>query len=80
MDLEYRLKVLLYIALSSSARQGEIAALEEKHCDFEKNGIYIEQALTVEAGTGVVLKETKNKRKRFISLPPTVMKMIKKLT
>lgn len=79
MAMDYRHKVLLYVALSSSARQGEIAALEEKHCDFERSGVHINQALTVKKSVGVAIKETKNKSKRFITLPSSVMDMIKKL-
>lgn len=77
--LNFRWKVLVSIALSSSARQGEIAAIEEKYCDLEKGGIYIKQALTTVKGKGVTLKETKNKKDRFIKLPEVVMDMIKKL-
>lgn len=39
-------RVLVAIALSSSARQSEIGELEEKHCDFKKGGIHIRQSLT----------------------------------
>ncbi len=77
VDLDKR--VLVAIALSSAARQSEIAALEEKHCDFERGGIHIRQSLTIETGVGVLLKETKTKRTRFVSLPDVVMGMIRKL-
>ncbi len=77
--LDFRWEVLVAIALTSSARQGEIAAIEEKHVDFDRGGIHINQALTVRKGEGVVLKETKTKSKRFISLPGALMDMIKKL-
>lgn len=71
-------RLLVAIALSSSARQGEVAALEERHIDFDRCGIHIKQALTLKKGVGVQLKETKNKRTRFISLPNEVMDMIQK--
>ena len=77
--IPFNWRVLVAIALSSSARQGEIVAIEEKHCDFVRGGIYIKQALIVEKGVGVVLKDTKNKRNRFIKLPDVIMKMIEKL-
>ncbi|MBM7679674.1 integrase [Gracilibacillus alcaliphilus] len=58
-------RTLVAIALSTSARQGEIVALEEKHCDFERDGIHVKQALIIKKDVGVVLKETKNKSDSF---------------
>lgn len=77
--LEFRWEVLIAIALTSSARQGEIAALEERYVDFERGGIHVNQSLSVVEGGGVVLKSTKTKNSRFLSLPETIMNMIKKL-
>ncbi|MFC2948580.1 site-specific integrase [Virgibacillus sediminis] len=77
--LPFRWQVIVALALSSSARQGEIAALEEKHVDFDRGGIHINQALTVKKEIGVTLKETKNKRKRFVSLPEELMVLLKKI-
>lgn len=79
LKVEFSKRTLVAIALSSSARQSEIGALEEKHCDFDRGGIHIKQSLTLKTGEGVILKGTKNKRTRFITLPEEVMKMIKKL-
>lgn len=78
-NLDFRWEVLVSIALTSSARQGEIAGLEEKHVDFARGGIHIQQALTIKKGEGVTLKGTKMKTKRFISLPDAIMDMLKKL-
>lgn len=79
INVEFSKQVLIAIALTSSARQGEIAALEEKSCDFTRGGIHITQSLAVQKGKGVVLKGTKNKQQRFLPLPDQVMDMIKKL-
>ncbi|MEH7236792.1 tyrosine-type recombinase/integrase [Bacillus sp. JJ1562] len=78
-NLEFRWEVLIAIALTSSARQGEIAALEEKHVDFKRGGIHIHQALTLKKDIGVALKSTKTKQKRFVSLPNAIMNMLEKL-
>lgn len=78
-NIEFRWEVLIAIALTSSARQGEIGALEEKHVDFKRGGIHIHQALTLKKGIGVALKSTKTKQKRFVSLPNAIMTMLEKL-
>ncbi|MGM0903104.1 MAG: tyrosine-type recombinase/integrase [Bacillota bacterium] len=75
----YHWKVLILLALSTGAREGEIAALEWKHIDFEKSTVYIEQSLTEVVGEGVKLKSTKNERCRSVSLPSPLLGMLKKL-
>ncbi|MFA1820601.1 tyrosine-type recombinase/integrase [Virgibacillus oceani] len=77
--LPFRWQLIVTLALSTSARQGEIAALEEKHVDFKRQGIHINQALSIEKGVGVILKDTKNKKKRFVSLPDQLMELLKKM-
>ena len=72
-------QVLIMLALSAGAREGEIAALEFKHINFEKGVINIEQSLTEVVGEGVKLKSTKNERYRFVSLPTPLLVMLKKL-
>lgn len=79
LEIDFTMRTLIAIALASSARQGEIVALEEKNIDFERNGIHIKQSLAVKKGDGVVLKGTKTDRVRFLPLPLEVMKKIKKL-
>jgi len=75
----YHWKVLILLAISTGAREGEIAALEWKHIDFEKSTVYIEQSLTEVVGEGVKLKSTKNERCRSVSLPSSLLGMLKKL-
>lgn len=72
-------KVLILLALSTGAREGEIAALEWKHIDFEKGTVYIEQSLTEVVGEGVKLKSTKNDRCRIVSIPSFLLVHLKKL-
>lgn len=72
-------RILILLALSTGAREGEIAALEWKHIDFEKRTVYIEQSLTEVVGEGVKLKSTKNERSRYVSLPTPLLTMLKKL-
>lgn len=66
-------RLLVELAVVSAARQGELVALEEKHLNPTNNTILIEQALVNVTGEGIVLKETKGKRKRIISIPPNIM-------
>ncbi|MDF2791270.1 MAG: hypothetical protein K0S80_4372, partial [Neobacillus sp.] len=72
-------QVLILLALSAGAREGEIAALEFKHINFEKSVVHIEQSLTEVVGEGVKLKSTKNDRYRFVSIPAPLLAMLKKL-
>ncbi|MEG0259641.1 MAG: site-specific integrase [Lysinibacillus sp.] len=67
-------RLLVELAVVSAARQGEIVALEEKHLNTKDNTILIEQAFVNVKGKGIVLKETKGKRKRTISIPANIMK------
>lgn len=79
LNISKRWHTLISLSLASSARQGEIAALEAKHVDFKRSGIHIKQSLAIKKGVGVILKETKNKRNRFVTLPKVVMDMLKEL-
>lgn len=79
-------RLLVELAIVSAARQGEIAALEEKHLNVENGSILIEQSLAViKKGTdeneidGMVLKETKGKRKRVVTIPTNVIEDLKLL-
>ncbi|MCY8378457.1 tyrosine-type recombinase/integrase [Bacillus haynesii] len=75
----FRWKVLILLALSTGAREGEIAGLEFKHVDFDNGTIHIEQSVTSVKGEGVKLKGTKTGRERLISIPEPLQKMLKKL-
>lgn len=78
-DYPFHWRVLVMLAISTGAREGEIAALEWKHIDFEKRTVLIEQSLTEVVGEGVRVKTTKNERFRIVSLPDPLLKMLKKL-
>ncbi|MCQ6275796.1 site-specific integrase [Bacillus sp. V3B] len=72
-------RVLVLLATSTGAREGEIAALEWKHIDDKKGTVLIEQSLTEVIGEGVKLKSTKNERNRVVSLPAPLLDMLKTL-
>ncbi|MFE8697929.1 tyrosine-type recombinase/integrase [Cytobacillus sp. FJAT-53684] len=72
-------KILITLAITTGARQGEIAALEWKHINTDKHTVLIEQALTEVIGEGVRLKSTKNDRNRIVSFPESLSKMLKTL-
>lgn len=72
-------QVLITLAITTGARQGEIAALEWNHIDTEKNTLLIEQSLTEVVGKGVMVKSTKSGRIRAVSLPVSLVNMLKKL-
>jgi integrase len=72
-------RVLVLLAISTGAREGEIAGLEWKHINFEKGTVLIEQSITDATGVGVKVKATKNGRSRIVSLPLPLLQMLKKL-
>ncbi|USK41377.1 site-specific integrase [Cytobacillus firmus] len=72
-------KTLILLAVSTGAREGEIAGLEWKHVDFEKGTIRIEQAITEIKGKGVQIKGTKTGKDRTVSVPEKLLEVLKKL-
>ncbi|MCM3528306.1 site-specific integrase [Cytobacillus oceanisediminis] len=72
-------KTLIFLAVSTGAREGEIAGLEWKHVDFEKGTIRIEQAITEIKGKGVQIKGTKTGKDRTVSVPEKLLELLKKL-
>lgn len=65
--------LLVELAVVSAARQGELVAIEEKHLNVENNTLLIEQALVNLTGDGIIVKETKGKRKRVVTIPSNIM-------
>ncbi|MEK4921984.1 tyrosine-type recombinase/integrase [Cytobacillus sp. FSL R5-0569] len=76
-DLFWR--TLIMLAVTTGAREGEIAALEWKHIDFEKNTIRIEQAITEVLGQGVTIKGTKTGKDRTVTVPDGVILLLDRL-
>lgn len=66
-------RLLVELAVVSAARQGELVAIEEKHLNVENNTLLIEQALVNLTGDGIIIKETKGKRKRVVTIPSNIM-------
>ncbi len=66
-------RLLVELAVVSAVRQGELVAIEEKHLNVENNTLLIEQALVNLTGDGIIVKETKGKRKRVVTIPSNIM-------
>ncbi|MDC6268060.1 tyrosine-type recombinase/integrase [Lysinibacillus fusiformis] len=66
-------RLLVELAVVSAARQGELVAIEKKHLNVENNTLLIEQALVNLTGDGIIIKETKGKRKRVVTIPSNIM-------
>lgn len=75
---EPKWQLIVQIAAIVGAREGEIAALEEKHLDMAQNAITIEQSFVSITGEGLHLKSTKTNRTRKVSIPESLMKDLKK--
>lgn len=79
-DAELQFKTIAHIALSTGAREGEIAGLELQAIDFEKKTMEIRQAAQYLPGKGVFLKPPKNKNSiRIIGLDDYVLNLISQL-
>lgn len=70
---------LVILAVISGARAGELVGLEWKHVNFERETIRIEQALTLKKGEGVKVKSTKTDRSRIVSVPASILQLLKEL-
>lgn len=66
-------RLLVELAVVSAARQGELVAIEEKHLNVQNNTLLIEQALVNLTGDGIIVKDTKGKRKRVVTIPSNIM-------
>ncbi|MED3802799.1 site-specific integrase [Lysinibacillus xylanilyticus] len=66
-------RLLVELAVVSAARQGELVAIEEKHLNTENNTLLIEQALVNLTGDRIIVKETKGKRKRVVTIPSNII-------
>ncbi|MBU9711121.1 tyrosine-type recombinase/integrase [Evansella tamaricis] len=78
-DEPFEKQVLFWVAFITSAREGEIAALEERHILKDKSAIYFEQSLYEKKGGGVGIKSIKNKLEGAAAIPTELMELIDKL-
>ena len=71
-------KALIYLAIASGAREGEIMGLEWRHIDFRNNAITIKQSSQYLPGKGIFSKSPKNESSiRTISMPKNVIDILK---
>lgn len=78
ITIPMQFKVLYYLAVYSGARRGELISLQWNDVDFQNNAIIISKS-TGYTNREMYLKGTKNKSSnRVISLPLSVMNMLKK--
>jgi integrase len=76
VDLKW--KTIVYVALYTGMRKGEIMGLEWQDIDFEKGVIQIERTSQYVRGIGTITKEPKNETsKRSISAPQTLLQLLK---
>lgn len=67
-----------HLLASSGCRQGELLGLEWRYVDFEKNCIHINQTLARGENRRLYIEQPKTKHsKRFVSLDPETMKILK---
>jgi integrase len=72
-------QVIFWIAFVTSAREGEIAALEDKHILVDKDAIRFEQSITEVKGEGVKVKSIKNNLEGVAAIPAELTQMIEGL-
>lgn len=77
-DEPIQYKCMIYIALFSGCRSGELTGLSWDDVDFDNNIVRIERATQYIQGKGIFVKEPKNKSsKRVIAMPKIAMDVIK---
>lgn len=71
-------KTMVYLAVYSGSRLGEVSGLEWSDIDFDKNLLQVCRASQYIPGKGIFTKGPKNESsKRVIAMPPLVMDLLK---
>ena len=77
-DEPLKYKAMVYIAIYSGSRLGEVSGLEWSDIDFEKNRLQVCRASQYLPGQGIFTKDPKNESsKRIIAMPLLVMDILK---
>ncbi len=70
-------QVLVSIAVMTGAREGEIAGLEWKHIDLNKQTILFEQTIVEEKGVGVTVRSgLKGGKDKLVSIPDSLAALL----
>ncbi|EAC6780072.1 site-specific integrase [Listeria monocytogenes] len=70
-------QVLVSIAVMTGAREGEIAGLEWKHIDLDKQTILFEQTIVEEKGVGVTVRSgLKGGKDKLVSIPDSLAALL----
>ncbi|EAE5878511.1 site-specific integrase [Listeria monocytogenes] len=70
-------RVLVSIAVMTGAREGEIAGLEWKHIDLDKQTIVFEQTIVEEKGVGVTVRPgLKGGKDKIVSIPDSLAALL----
>lgn len=71
-------RTLVHLLLITGARRGEVLGLKWKNVDFTNNRVYICNSISYTPDRGIYESSPKTERsKRYVSLPPETMKMLK---
>ncbi|WP_407308763.1 tyrosine recombinase XerC [Desulfosporosinus sp. SB140] len=77
-DEPLKYKTMVYLAVYSGSRLGEVSGLEWSDIDFDKNLLQVCRASQYIPGKGIFTKGPKNESsKRVIAMPPLVMDLLK---
>lgn len=71
-------RTLVHLLLITGARRGEVLGLKWHNVDFANNRVYICNSISYTPDRGIYESSPKTERsKRYVSLPPETMKMLK---
>lgn len=76
-DEQLMFKLLIHIAINSGCRRGELVGLQWSDVDFKTGVITIQRSNYKVKNGPIRSKEPKNKKKRFVTLPPYCMELLK---
>ena len=70
-------KALIYMAIATGCRRGELVALEWKDIDFDSGIVRISKSAYQMKGEGTKIKDTKTHKERTVQIPPVCVALLK---
>ena len=70
------LRCLIYLAIATGCRRGELVALEWKDIDFDNGIITVSKSAYQKKGEGTKIKDTKNHKIRTVQIPEVCLSLL----
>ena len=70
------LRCLIYLAIATGCRRGELVALEWKNIDFDSGIVTVSKSAYQKKGVGTKIKDTKNHKIRTVQIPEVCLSLL----